>query len=182
MFTASNEENNMPNTNKSTQAIKASKNTTPLADGSIDAIELLKADHEKVKAMFEQFEGMSDRAVASKKKLVREICLELTKHAEAEEEIFYSAVRKAVGDEDMVDEATVEHACAKDLIAQLLAMEPGDDLYDAKVKVLSEQIEHHVEEEEKEMFPKAKKSGLDMIELGEAIQARKDEITLPLLN
>ncbi|MBB3224433.1 hemerythrin domain-containing protein [Pseudoduganella umbonata] len=169
----------MPVTNKSTQAIK---NATPLATGAIDAIALLKADHEKVKDMFERFEGLSDRAVASKKKLVREICLELTKHAEAEEEIFYSAVRKAVGDEDMVDEATVEHACAKDLIAQLLAMEPGDDLYDAKVKVLSEQIEHHVEEEEKEMFPKAKKSGLDMIELGQAIQARKEEIGLPLLN
>ncbi|QBI00413.1 hemerythrin domain-containing protein [Pseudoduganella albidiflava] len=168
----------MPNTIKTTPA--ASKKNTLLASAAPNAIELLKADHDKVKAMFEQYEGLSDRAVASKKKLVREICLELTKHTLAEEEIFYSAVRKALGDEDMVDEATVEHACAKDLIEQLLSMEPGDDLYDAKVKVLSEQIEHHVEEEEKEMFPKAKKAKLDMAELGEAIRARKDEIGLPL--
>lgn len=166
---------------KSTQAT-VKKNTAPLAARPVDAIALLKADHDKVKAMFEQYEGLSDRAVASKKKLVREICLELTKHTLAEEEIFYSAVRKAVGDEDLVDEATVEHACAKDLIAQLLSMEPGEDLYDAKVKVLSEQIEHHVEEEEKEMFPKAKKAKLDMAALGEAIQARKQEIGLPLPN
>jgi hemerythrin-like domain-containing protein len=178
--TAPNEENDMPNAIKSTQAAK--KNTAPVATGPINAIELLKADHDKVKAMFEQYEGLSDRAVASKKKLVREICLELTRHTLAEEEIFYSAVRKAVGDEDLVDEATVEHACAKDLIAQLLSMEPGEDLYDAKVKVLSEQIEHHVEEEEKEMFPKAKKAKLDMVELGQAIQARKQEISLPLPN
>jgi len=166
----------------------AKANPTPISKTgatppeAIDAIALLKADHGNVKAMFERYEELSDRALASKKKLAREICLELTKHAIAEEEIFYSAVREAVGDEDMVDEATVEHACAKDLIAQILSMEPSDDLYDAKVKVLSEQIEHHVEEEEDEMFPKAKKAKLDMVALGEAIQSRKDEITLPLPN
>lgn len=170
----------MPTTAKATQA--TAKKAGALAPKSIDAIALLKADHDNVKAMFERYEELGDRALASKKKLAREICLELTKHAIAEEEIFYSAVREAVGDEDMVDEATVEHACAKDLIAQILSMEPSDDLYDAKVKVLSEQIEHHVEEEEDEMFPKAKKSGLDMAALGQAIQARKDEITLPLPN
>ena len=163
---------------KTTQAKKA--NTPALK--SIDAVALLKADHDNVKAMFERYETLSDRALASKKKLAREICLELLKHTIAEEEIFYSAVRKALADEDMVDEATVEHACAKDLIAQILSMEPSDDLYDAKVKVLSEQIDHHVEEEEDEMFPKAKKSKLDMLALGEAIQARKDEISLPLPN
>ena len=170
----------MPSTAKSTPS--ATKKASAPAPKAIDAIALLKADHDNVKAMFERYEELGDRALASKKKLAREICLELTKHAVAEEEIFYSAVREAVGDEDMVDEATVEHACAKDLIAQILSMEPSDDLYDAKVKVLSEQIEHHVEEEEDEMFPKAKKSGLDMAALGEAIQARKDEISLPLPN
>lgn len=168
----------MPTAAKSTATPKASA----LTPKTIDAIALLKADHDNVKAMFERFEALGDRALASKKKLAREICLELTKHTIAEEEIFYSAVREAVGDEDMVDEATVEHACAKDLIAQILSMEPSDDLYDAKVKVLSEQIEHHVEEEEGEMFPKAKKSGLDMATLGEAILARKNEISLPLPN
>ena len=168
----------MPNTAKTTPS--PSNKSVAVAPKVLNAIELLKADHDKVKAMFEKYEGLGDRALAAKKKLAREICLELTKHALAEEEIFYSAVREAVGDEDMVDEATVEHACAKDLIAQIVSMEPSDDLYDAKVKVLGEQIEHHVEEEEKEMFPKAKKAKLDMAELGQAIQARKDEIGLPL--
>lgn len=145
-----------------------------------DAIELLTADHRKVKALFEEYDNLSDRSIATKKKLATEICLELTKHATAEEEIFYTAVRKVVGDsEDLVDEALVEHACAKDLIAQILNMKPGEDLYDAKVKVLSEQIDHHVKEEEAEMFPKARKAGLDLVALGEAIAARKDEIALP---
>ena len=159
------------------------KSTTrmPGASPSIDAIELLTQDHEEVKAMFEKYETLSDRSVTSKRKLALEICLALTKHATAEEEIFYPAVREAGGDtEDLVDEATVEHASAKDLIAQIIAMDPTEDLYDAKVKVLSEQIEHHVEEEEGEMFPKARKAKLDMIALGEAIAARKEEVELPL--
>jgi hemerythrin superfamily protein len=144
-----------------------------------DAIALLIDDHETVKSLFEDYEKLGDRATAGKKKLAQQICLELTKHAIAEEEIFYPAVRKA-GDEaeDMVDEARVEHASAKSLIAQILSMEPGDDLYDAKVKVLSEQIEHHVEEEETEMFPKARKTKLDFTKLGMEIAARKAEITL----
>lgn len=146
----------------------------------IDAIELLTQDHANVKALFEQYDALSDRSRANKKKVSTQICLELTKHATAEEEIFYPAVRAATGDEDLVDEATVEHAAAKDLIAQILAMNPDEDLYDAKVKVLSEQIEHHVEEEEGEMFPKARKARLDLMELGVAIEARKAEIELPV--
>lgn len=145
----------------------------------IDAIALLTEDHENVKSLFEQYEGLGDRAHASKKKLSTQICLELTKHATAEEEIFYPAVREATKEnEDLVDEATVEHASAKDLIAQILAMEPTEDLFDAKVKVLSELIEHHVKEEEDEMFPKAKKAGLDLAMLGQQIAERKAEITL----
>lgn len=164
-----------------TSASKSKAASAQQAAGSIDAIELLTQDHKTVKELFEKYENLSDRSTASKKKLATQICLELTKHAVAEEEIFYPAVREANGDtEDLVDEATVEHASAKDLIAQILEMEPGDDLYDAKVKVLSEQIEHHVEEEEKEMFPKARKAKLDMAALGEAIAARKEEIELPV--
>ncbi|MEC5161486.1 hemerythrin superfamily protein [Janthinobacterium sp. CG_23.3] len=145
-----------------------------------DAIAVLTQDHEHVKALFEQYEALSDRSPAKKKKLAHEICLELTRHATAEEEIFYPAVREANGDnEDLIDEATVEHASAKELIAQILAMEPADELYDAKVKVLSEQIEHHVKEEEGEMFPKAKKAKLDLAALGQAIEARKEEVELP---
>lgn len=158
--------------------------TTPknaaASTGEVDAIALLTADHENVKSMFEQYEGLGDRAHATKKKLATEICNELTKHATAEEEIFYPAVRAAGGKdkEELVDEATVEHASAKDLIAQIMAMEATEDLFDAKVKVLGELIDHHVQEEEGEMFPKAKKAGLDLMMLGQQIAERKAEITL----
>lgn len=144
-----------------------------------DAIAMLTADHREVTAMFKQYEELGDRAKAGKKKLADQICDALLVHATLEEEIFYPAVREASSDtEDMVDEAVVEHASAKDLIAQLQEMDPEDDLYDAKVKVLSEQIEHHVGEEEKEMFPKARKSGLDLAALGQEMAARKDELTV----
>jgi len=132
-----------------------------------------------VKSMFEQYEELGERAFASKQKLALQICTELTKHATAEEEIFYSAVRAATKDDDMLDEAIVEHASAKDLIAQIISMEPTEDLYDAKVKVLGELIDHHVKEEEGEMFPKARKAKLDLMALGEAIAARKQQIELP---
>jgi hemerythrin superfamily protein len=142
-----------------------------------DAIALLKQDHANVKAMFKEFEELGDRAFASKKKLADKICLELTKHATAEEEIFYPAVRAASKEaEDLLDEATVEHSSAKDLIAQIGEMDPHDDLFDAKVKVLGEYINHHVKEEEGEMFPLAKKASLDLQALAGEIEARKDEV------
>jgi hemerythrin superfamily protein len=145
-----------------------------------DAIALLIEDHEHVKSLFEQYEELGDRANVSKHKLALQICEELTKHTIIEEEIFYPAVRKAIKDEDLMDEAVVEHASAKDLIAQIQAMEPTEDLFDAKVKVLSEMIEHHVEEEETDMFPKVRKAKqLDLKELGEAMAARKEQIQLP---
>jgi hemerythrin superfamily protein len=145
-----------------------------------DAITLLTEDHEHVKSLFEQYEELGDRAHATKQKLAVQICTELTKHATAEEEIFYPAVREASKEnEDIIDEAVVEHTAAKDLIAQILSMEEGDELFDAKIKVLSEQIEHHVQEEESEMFPKARKAKLDLMALGQAIARRKEEITLP---
>jgi hemerythrin-like domain-containing protein len=151
----------------------------PKSAEGIDAISLLTEDHENVKAMFEQYEGLGDRAKASKKKLATQICTELTKHATAEEEIFYPAVRAAGKDkEDLVDEATVEHASAKDLIAQIMEMEASEELFDAKVKVLSEMIEHHVKEEEEEMFPKARDAGLDLELLGQQIAERKAQITM----
>lgn len=142
-----------------------------------DAIALLKADHKEVHAMFEEYEGLGDRANVSKNKLVAKICQALTIHTRIEEEIFYPAMRAASKDsEDMVDEAVVEHASAKDLIAQLEEMDPEDDLYDAKVKVLGELIDHHVEEEEEEMFPKARKLKLDLAALGDEMAMRRDEL------
>ena len=142
-----------------------------------DAIALLKQDHANVKAMFQQFEALGDRAFATKKRLADKICLELTKHATAEEELFYPAVREAAADaEDLVDEATVEHATAKDLIAQIGAMDAHDELFDATVKVLGEYIDHHVKEEEGEIFPQAKRAGLDLQTMAREIDARKEEI------
>jgi hemerythrin superfamily protein len=149
----------------------------PKTDATIDAVELLTQQHREVEEMFERFEKMTDRAKVSKKKLADEICNALIMHTTIEEEIFYPATREASEDtEDMVDEAVVEHASAKDLIAQIMEMDPDDDLYDAKVKVLSEMIEHHVEEEEQEMFPKTRQLKLDMEALGQEMKARQQEI------
>ena len=147
------------------------------AMGAQDAIALLTADHREVSDMFEQYEQLTDRARASKQKLTDKICKALLVHTQIEEEILYPAVREALKDsDDMVDEAVVEHAAAKDLIQQLRDMDPEDDLYDAKVKVLGEEIEHHVGEEEKEMFPKIRKSGLDIKALGQELAQRKQEL------
>jgi hemerythrin superfamily protein len=142
-----------------------------------DAITLLESQHREVEEMFKKYEDLTDRAKASKKKIADQVCTALTLHAQIEEEIFYPATREASKEtEDMVDEAVVEHAAAKDLIAQILGMDPDDDLYDAKVKVLSEQIEHHVEEEEQEMFPKVRELGLDLVALGQEMAMRMDEL------
>jgi hemerythrin-like domain-containing protein len=150
---------------------------TTKSNANQDAIAMLTAEHREVSAMFKQFEEMSDRAKVSKKKLADQICNALIMHTTIEEEIFYPAVREAVKDaEDKLDEAVVEHASAKDLIAQIQEMDADEELYDAKVKVLSEQVEHHVEEEEKEMFPMVKKSGLDLAALGQEMAARKEEL------
>jgi hemerythrin superfamily protein len=147
------------------------------ADQASDALELLADDHEHVKSLFEQYEALGERAHVSKQKLAQQICTELTRHATAEEEIFYPAVRAAVSDsEELLDEATVEHASARDLIAQIMQMDSTDELFDAKVKVLGELIDHHVQEEEGEMFPKVRKAGLDLAALGEEIRQRKAEI------
>ena len=143
-----------------------------------DALQLLMADHKEVKALFAQYQKMvdADEGDEEKEALARQICLMLTVHATTEEEIFYPAVRDALEDEDLLDEAEVEHGSAKELIAQIEAAAPDEPLYDAKVKVLGEYIEHHVKEEEGELFPKVKKAKLDLVELGERITARKEEL------
>ena len=163
-------------TTRTQAGARAGTQANAMAAGQ-DAIALLKADHREVHEMFEQFEQLGDRAKASKEKLKDKICKALIAHTTIEEEIFYPAMRaKGEDAEDMVDEAVVEHASAKDLIKQLQEMQPDDDLYDAKVKVLGEQIDHHVQEEEKEMFAKARKSGLDLLALGQEMALRKQEL------
>lgn len=141
---------------------------------SKDAIAMLKADHEAVSQMFAEYEKI--RSIADKRAMVAEICAALSVHAQLEEEIFYPAVKTALKDKMLVPEATVEHAGVKDLIAQIEGVDPDGEMYDAKVKVLSEYVKHHVKEEQNEMFPKVKASSLDMVELGEQMAARKEEL------
>jgi hemerythrin superfamily protein len=164
-------------------ATKKAATTPKSASATADAIKLLIADHKEVKALFKDYEKLVDDEAdsADKQQLAEQICVMLTAHATVEEEIFYPAAREALGEEeDLVDEATVEHASAKDLIAQIQASSPDDDLYDAKVTVLGEYIDHHVKEEENEMFPKLKKADIDLAALGEEIAVRKEELLAEL--
>ena len=146
----------------------------PKAPIAQEATALLKADHRRVSDLFDQYE--KTRSTAKKKTLVDNICMELGIHAKAEEEIFYPAVKAALKDKEMVPEAIVEHASLKELMAQVEGKEPDGEMFDAKIKVLSEYVKHHVKEEETEMFPKARKTKLDMKALGAQIAARKDEL------
>jgi hypothetical protein len=147
-----------------------------MAKRQLDAVALLKADHRKVEDLFEKFQKA--QGASKKQALVQQICEELCVHTIIEEEIFYPACTNKI-EEDVVDEAYVEHDGAKVLIAELLASEPDEEFYDAKVSVLSEQIKHHVREEEKRsegMFAQAKEAGLDFEEIGARIKERKDEL------
>jgi hemerythrin superfamily protein len=151
---------------------------------SRDALHLLSEDHKKVIDMFEEFEQLKeDPDVEAKQLLVESACAELTLHAQVEEDVFYPAARDAIDDMDLLDEAIVEHASAKRLINELNTMQPDDDLYDAKFTVLGEYVKHHIEEEEKQIFPKVKKAKVDLDELGEEIRQRKlelrDELGIP---
>lgn len=166
----------MANTKQAKSKSGAAATREPGAEN--EAIAQLTDDHARVKKLFKQYEKLAkDEADESERQeLATLICTELTAHATAEEEIFYPAVREAIDETDLVDEAEVEHATAKDLIAQIQASTPDDPHYDAKVKVLGEYINHHVEEEEGEMFPKAKRAKIDTIMLGEQIAVRKAEV------
>ncbi|WP_429234242.1 hemerythrin domain-containing protein [Aeromonas salmonicida] len=139
-----------------------------------DAIALLRADHKEVSDLFADYE--KTRSNAKKKALVTKICSELSVHTQIEEEIFYPAITTALKDKLLVPEATIEHGGIKDLIAQLEGAEPDGEMYDAKVKVLSEYVEHHVKEEQTGMFQKAKTTSLDLVELGARMAARKADL------
>lgn len=143
-----------------------------------EAIAQLTDDHARVKKMFKQYDRLvKDEAdETERQELASMICAELTAHATAEEEIFYPAAREALDEPDLIDEAEVEHASAKDLIAQIQESGPDDPHFNAKVKVLGEYINHHVEEEEGEIFPKVRKAKIDTVALGEQIAARKAEV------
>lgn len=173
----------MPRNASSKTSSKSSSRSTARRGSSKaaaqDALHILSEDHKKVLKMFEEFEQLKEENSADEEAiqlLVETACAELTIHAQVEEEVFYPAARDAIEDMDLLDEAEVEHAAARQLITELAAMQPGDDLYDAKFTVLGEYVKHHIQEEEKQLFPKVKKSNLNLAELGEEIRERKLEL------
>ncbi|CAN7398377.1 hemerythrin domain-containing protein [Acidovorax sp. LjRoot117] len=153
----------------------------PTSQRQKDVCDLLDADHKAVKKMFKDFDALTESkarsATQSRLDLARQICMELTVHAQVEEEIFYPAVRNAIKETDLIAEAEVEHQTAKDLIAQIEAAETADEEFNAKVKVLGEYIDHHVKEERNEMFPKARAAKkLDLVAMRDEVEARKQEL------
>lgn len=157
----------------------AKKPAATAAAARTDATILLTRDHNEVEKLFKQYEKLAkaEADASEREELARQICMLLTVHARIEEEIFYPAAREAGIEDDLLDEAEVEHASAKDLIAQIESMSAEDELYDAKVKVLGEYVNHHVEEEEDEMFPKCRRNKqMDMAALAAELAARKEEL------
>lgn len=153
----------------------ARKTSTETKAKPQEATALLRADHKMVEDLFAQFEAA--RTLTKKKALAAQICQELTIHAQIEEEIFYPQVKAALKDKELIPEATVEHASLKELIAQIEANEDDGEMFEAKVKVLSEYVKHHVKEEQNEIFPKVKASKLDLVALGEELAQRKEELS-----
>jgi hemerythrin superfamily protein len=162
----------------SERAAAPKSKVVPRSDAQ-EAIALLKADHRQVDGFFEQYEVLPDDL--EKKALAEKICLALKVHAQIEEELFYPPAREKTGDGKLLDKAVVEHMGAKSLIAETEAMLPGQSLYDAKVKVLGEQVRHHVKEEEEELFPEMQETDLDLGILGGKLAARKAELTALLV-
>ena len=140
------------------------------------ALEMLKEDHDKVKKAFKEFEKLDREDTEALRQLVQTVCEELKVHTTLEEEIFYPAVREAIDDEDIMNEAQVEHETAKMLIEQLENMGADDPNYHATFTVLGEYVKHHVKEEEDEMFPEAKKTDLNFEELATRMRERKTEL------
>ena len=161
------------------KAAKTAARKTPTArEAEGDATLMLTRDHAEVRKLFKQYEKMADDEADGEERqaLAEQICTMLTVHATLEEEIFYPAARDAEVESDLLDEAEVEHASAKLLIAQIEEMSPEDELYDAKVKVLGEYVDHHVQEEEGQMFPKCRKAEMDLADLALQLSERKAEL------
>lgn len=163
--------------NLNTNSVSSSNSSS---NGKQEATALLKADHKLVAQLFDDYEQTNSKS--QKKQLVDQICKELSIHAQVEEEIFYPAVQKALKDHELVPEAIVEHSTLKDLIAAVKGVEPDGEMYDAKIKVMSEYVKHHVKEEENEMFVEAKSTNLDMVQLGALMGERKTQLANEYVN
>jgi hemerythrin superfamily protein len=155
---------------------RASSRTTR-STKSQTALDLLKADHAEVKKLFNKFERQKkNEDDDGMEQTVQAICQALSVHAQIEEEIFYPALRAAADADDALDEADVEHSHVKELVGQLEGAQAGDDHFEARVKVLSEYVQHHVDEEESTIFSKARKADIDLVALGEQLRMRKEEL------
>ena len=149
-----------------------------MSDTPLDALDLLDAEHKATRDLFRTYRELAsnDAPEAKRKALAEQICMELTIHAKLEEELFYPVVREAIRDDDLLDEAEVEHMAARDLIVQILSMDPHEELYDAKVNVLGEYIDHHVREEREQIFPKVRRSGVDLARMAGLLCVRRREL------
>jgi hemerythrin superfamily protein len=159
--------------------LRPSTGASPARQDAKDALQLLMAEHREVKAMFRQYARLADAGGRGDARmlLASRICVALTLHAQTEEELVYPAARDALpGDEELVDEAVVEHAGARTLVAQIKTMTSDQPLYDAKLKVLGDYVDHHVRAEEEELFPKLRRSTLDLDALAERIAERRKRL------
>ncbi|MBV8505838.1 MAG: hemerythrin domain-containing protein [Alphaproteobacteria bacterium] len=142
----------------------------------VNAFDLLEQDHREVEESFDEYDELKDSDEDRKAQLAEKICLALKVHAQIEEEIFYPQARDASQDNDLIDEAIVEHATVKNLIAEIEAMEVGEELYDAKIRVLGEMVKQHIKEEEEELFPELQSTKMDLDAVGKELTERKQEL------
>ena len=149
-------------------------------EASPSAIEVLEEDHREVEEWFDEYDELEDKDDDRKADLAEQICLALKVHAQVEEEVFYPQAREATKENDLIDESLVEHATVKNLICEIEAMEVGDELYDAKIRVLGEMVKHHIKEEEEELFPELAK--MDLKAVGKELTERKEELMSEMLN
>jgi len=163
----------------------SSSRTPARATRSKDACDLLEADHKAVRKLFDEYRALCESRARSaqtqKRELAQRICRELTVHTQIEEEIFYPAARGAIKDKALLNEATVEHASARELIEQIQSMDDSDELFDARVQVLGEYVEHHVKEERTQLFPKVRQSRLNLLALREELEQRKEQLMSQML-
>src|SRR5689334_23963056 len=142
----------------------------------VNAFDLLEQDHREVEEWFDEFDELKDSDKKRRAELAEKICLALKVHAQIEEEIFYPKAREATKDNDLIDEAVVEHATVKNLIGEIEAMEVGEELYDAKMRVLGEMVKHHIKEEEEELVPELQSTKMDLDAVGQKLAERKEEL------
>jgi hemerythrin superfamily protein len=176
MATASHSSTSKSSSSRKSASSKAKTTTRKTASSarSKDAIAVLKAQHREVEKLFGQF--TKARGEGRKAELARKICMELKVHTQIEEELLYPIAHEEMSDPDLVDEALVEPNAAKDLIGDIEGTEPSDEMFDARVQVLQEQIEHHVKEEETEFFPKLRKTDIDLKAIGRQLTSRAKEL------